>query len=529
MATTPPRVAAVASRLEQLPLELHEPILAQLSLRDIIALHQCAGEGSRIEAAMSMSPKWKPIWPMYMAHKDDFQTLASFIVPVGARKFDPTNGALDVTPGQFHRRVARRRETRADGWPNYDFLRDTINETARSLRDLIYCSDDATLACLCEELPLGLGHVARFEAPTTTTTHSSSDVDPPGQLDHLYDEDFSAAGKVLKKCRRFFDTREVPGSATFSTTVAQIKTFLDAYSVAQTRINTLKAEQLKTLSGLYAQHHTRLREPRAPQSPRKNPKHVPEQLHVATGFVMRIVDLEPGLQRGRRQAKSRFRYPHACLIPYDWCLQLYIKVIDSHPESFPGLTPLSLGSSSLEKSIQGLTISDDKSSSSSSTSPSPLKTAVPCPSENILKDIQTVNDGLKTYYMRDVYRGIVAKTPLGAKPPAQRVKQWPDGTPVFAVDMHQAYTHGGRSGILPPVDSREITWLEAFLRSVKWMEKAFPDLAEEAKLVKEEEEKEEEEEAEEEEEKEEFPPLKEVNKNFAGHIVWPSVGSARRA
>ena len=91
--------------------------------------------------------------------------------------------------------------------------------------------------------------------------------------------------------------------------------------------------------------------------------------------------------------------------------------------------------------------------------------------------------------------------------------------------MEQAFTRGGGTGMLPPVDSREITWLEAFLRVVEWMEKEYPNLADEAKQFQEEEE---EEDVEEDGKQEEFPQLKEV-KNTGQVPVWPSVGSARRA
>src|SRR4051812_43387227 len=103
-----PSPAVVAGHLEKLPLELFEPILENLSFRDVIALAKHAGDDSRLAAALETSPRWRDMWPTYVAHREDFQTLASLIVPVGGNKlFDPTGGALDVTPGQFQRRLVR--------------------------------------------------------------------------------------------------------------------------------------------------------------------------------------------------------------------------------------------------------------------------------------------------------------------------------------------------------------------------------------------------------------------------------------
>ena len=55
-------------------------------------------------------------------------------------------------------------------------------------------------------------------------------------------------------------------------------------------------------------------------------------------------------------------------------------------------------------------------------------------------------------------------------------------TPVFSVfqDPESTLQWGRpryRWNILPPVDAREMEWLEAFLKVVEWMEEVYPELA----------------------------------------------------
>ncbi|KAK4662216.1 uncharacterized protein QC763_711660 [Podospora pseudopauciseta] len=101
----------IASRLECLPSELIEPILANLTFRDIIALSICAEDNCQLANAPVISPAWKDIWPVYVARRSEFQTIMSLIVPLGGGSWhDPTDGELDLTPDMFRRRMVRGKE-----------------------------------------------------------------------------------------------------------------------------------------------------------------------------------------------------------------------------------------------------------------------------------------------------------------------------------------------------------------------------------------------------------------------------------
>lgn len=75
--TTTAKDKRIASRLECLPSELIEPILANLTFRNIIALSICAEDNCQRANALVISPAWKDIWPVYVARKSEFQTIMS--------------------------------------------------------------------------------------------------------------------------------------------------------------------------------------------------------------------------------------------------------------------------------------------------------------------------------------------------------------------------------------------------------------------------------------------------------------------
>lgn len=478
--------ARIASHLEQLPLELHEAILVNLSFRDVIALAKYAPENSRIEAALTTSPTWRDIWPTYLHYKDDFQTLVSLIVPVGGgRLFDPTRGALDVTPKEFNRRLQRLQAIHGDG---YDFFKYTEKAASDRIQGLLGLVDPVNVLALCRTL--SLDQIAAIipwlkigqKDPKTDGTTRQRQID---QLRNLFFHTLTGYCKcqttgpypyVLRKLNKI-DTASCdlkhPGLPTPNWTVAQMRAFVDAYSAFQRQLNTTKEQQLRTLGRLYRQHHTRLKEPMAPQDVRFNVEHIPHQLDTVAGFVSRIIDLDQGAQPGTKQGKSRFRYRHPCLIPYDWCLQLWFRVTEANPRLLGGGAKQS---PPLEESMKELSVAEH-----------------PQPSAQILQHIQTVEEGLRTYYMYAKGKG-KEKTqcehqrlePYYGELPRPRTRMGTDfaddpSKTVFAVHHEVALERGGKKVLLPPIHADEMKWLVAFVRVVEWMEREYPELAAEEK------------------------------------------------
>ncbi len=408
-----PDPAVIANHIEQLPFELFEHIFATLTFRDVIALVKHAGLDSRLAAGLAKSPKWRSIWPTYLAHQTEFQALAEFIVPIGGgRMFDPTGGALDVTPGQYYRRMAREKEYRG---ASYDFFQHASKQALDTVETLLDEADPLTLALLSQRISLkdiaeicsglkGEIDLVQRKYPGIRDNKDIQDIRARfyetlgGRCRCYIDQYFVHKG--LKphwfEAQQFLDRAKPcvikhPGRGKPEWTVRELKVFLDAYSVIQAQVNKMKASQLQALAELYARHHSRLREPYAPHSPRLNVHHIPNQLQIVSQFVLRIVDLDRNQQPRTKQGKSRFRYHHACLVPYDWCLQLLVKVGETNPR-------LALGSSVLpsEKSLSGSMESLAVSSSAATTG----KLGAHEPPADILAQIQVVNDGLRSFYQR---------------------------------------------------------------------------------------------------------------------------------
>ncbi|KAK3317935.1 hypothetical protein B0H66DRAFT_220053 [Apodospora peruviana] len=481
----------IASHLEKLPLELHEPILANLSFRDVIALAKYAPDGGQVATALAISPKWGNIWPTYTAHKDEYQTLASLIMPLGpaGRLFDPTGGALDVMAGQFYRQQTRRRQMN----PEYDFYTWTLLNTSNNIRDMLRMVDPVTLQYFSEKI--SLDHIASIaprladlvahckqehtgSSGSSTTGNTSDEQDVRQWFSDLLKEPCPCALAVStwpleeraqnRKARLIqnqhhceFNHRALPQPAW---TLEQMKAFVDAYTIFQHKVNAAKGAQLKTLSKLYARHHSRLKQPLAPQTPRKNPNHIPEQLEIIVGFVMRTLDIDREAQRRSQEGVSRFRYPHACLVPYNWCLRLWTQVVEANPELLLGKKQEE--NVSLEGLIEGLLIGPSSSA------------AVP---EDILQRMRIVNKGMKEFYYRDTKRGLdagVSFKPLSYRERMRTTESRDDGkSPIFAIHETHAFEVAGRKTMLPPINSREMKWLVAFIQVVEWMEGAFPEIA----------------------------------------------------
>ncbi|KAK5656887.1 hypothetical protein OQA88_4438 [Cercophora sp. LCS_1] len=478
--------AVVADLLEQLPLELFEPILATLSFRDIITLDKLSGEGSRLGAALSTDPKWKDHWPMYMANRDGFQSLAFLIIPSigrGRHLLDPTDGALDVTAGQLHRRLVRMKALHG---PDFDYYQDIVSQTSGRIALFIEAADPVTLSFLSQRIPLG--DIAVICPGLKDHATVAQRVGAQGKTIQIVRDRFLEAIQFRCRCVRpnGYTVALEDSSSDFKKTVQyrwdrprkpceigcpsillphwdilQMKTFIAAYSVAQAQLNKVKSDQLQALAKLYTRHPSRLKEPYAPQSPRHNISHVPNQLEITSRFVLRIVDLRPKRQATSKQGKSKFRYLHPCLIPYDWCLRLWLKVGEANPH-LRGAFWSSLTSPDhvkpLESAMDGLSLSERGVE----------------PPEHMKSLIQIVNQG-QAFYKRKTAWGVTANAPA-----ILRARVEDNGNPRFKAQMDTALVwkdHLRQLTMLPPFDAREIEWLEAFVGVVEWMEGAYPDVA----------------------------------------------------
>ncbi|KAM7193670.1 hypothetical protein V8F20_008307 [Naviculisporaceae sp. PSN 640] len=479
----------IANHLEKLPVELHEPILSQLTLRDIIAVAKYAPEGGRLEGALEISPTWGKVWPTYLAHKQDLQTLVSLIMPVGGRLYDPTNHALDLTPGQFARRIAHR-TLMAGGW-QYDFFNETVIRASRNIQRTLHGLSKVTLGYICDNIALESIAVI---CPWLMT--SATDIDEETiradflnilatdcECGVLTDRNTSLGVMSPRSFFRYHQNPtnlcqlKHPGNVSPNWSVPQMKAFVDGYTAVQRNLNETKAQQLRELGKMYKTHHDRLKTPGAPQSPRPNTAHVPQQLEFVARHVLRIIDIDRSLQPRSREGISRFRYAHASLVPYDWCLELWFEVMQKHETvlaaSLTGDTRAT--GADFQQVLKELTVGD------ATSIPEDVSRLLPIAHQGLQHFFSVAEgDGLPQELSKeDKLRAAASRLP--------RVTHIdPDDPsanhPRFAIYETEAMTVGRyKTNYMPPFHPAEMEWLMAFVRCIEWMEEQFPLLAAQAK------------------------------------------------
>jgi hypothetical protein len=121
----------------------------------------------------------------------------------------------------------------------------------------------------------------------------------------------------------------------------ELKDFMVFYQqIREIRAKAL-AQELYRLADLYDAHPTLFKMPFAPEYRRLNEKHVPWQMRIeARKMTKRVVN---SWWKDKEIYKYRFAFPFPALVPYNWTLQLFDKVLkegsavltsDQHKENF---------------------------------------------------------------------------------------------------------------------------------------------------------------------------------------------------
>ncbi|KAK4225254.1 hypothetical protein QBC38DRAFT_483445 [Podospora fimiseda] len=459
----------IASHLDKLPLELIEPIISQITFRDAIALTNQVQKGSHLWNAFSISPVWKRIWPMIIANREQFETLTELMINVNGRIMDLTGNFLDGPPGKFLNQAFKEQGKLIDGnarlrhsmfgWAfgGYNVLDYAAIKASQNLTKVLSQVNPNVLSFICQELPIDLvatlaPSIDEFESEVELRKGLLESLQADCMCDsYLPTQNQAVSGSRfdakdwMRKCRLRHPTRPL-----FHFSIPQTKAFVAAYSEAQKKLNSAKADELRDMSKLYHRHHSMLKMPLAPQTPRKNPNHIPEQLGATAKSVEKIIDIRrhPTLKRSHKRGAtteggSRFMYPHACLIPYDWCLRLWRAVVESMDVSHAP--------------------------------------------KHILQHIDVVKKGMDVYYGKikhDEFGGALEYDDDGYLEGLWRTKIRPvDKTPAFAVHQEEALDVLRHKLIRPllPSKPKEVEWLVAFLEVVKWVEGEYPEVSDEIK------------------------------------------------
>ncbi|KAJ0158173.1 Uncharacterized protein CTA2_12150, partial [Colletotrichum tanaceti] len=277
----PRRIARIASGLSNTPAELIEPILADLPLHrvlDLLATRHGIKErpypGYRNETSLGVAIRGSLAWPML--RQADLSRLRSLWIAF--------NQLSLLSEGLFL--------ASSDCKPAYaDKLCANFDMTGKQLQQKL---EDGLKTAFLDRIVIQ----GRFKGKGTTLKALSKYL--------------PETAKELSSLRH---AKTVPvRSMAAKWTVDDCIGILPHLLGARHRLDEEKATELRYLADVYERYPTYLKTAGAPQSPRQNLRHIPQQL--------RYHARRPG------QPKYTFRYAHSILVPYDWCFRLFDAVAD---------------------------------------------------------------------------------------------------------------------------------------------------------------------------------------------------------
>ncbi|KAH8660580.1 hypothetical protein BX600DRAFT_438791 [Xylariales sp. PMI_506] len=435
------RLQTTAEQLERMPNELIEPILAQLRLKDLIELWRYAG--IRLRNAINDNGEWQPLWPHDPDEVSRLEQLYFEVVKEHYRIFA----------------VAKERIGRNQGSRNWIF--DPLDLDAKELvRDAKRSGASGVLLAKISEWVLWLVKTTRGWQELDAYSQGEN---PRALVRSLQITPKTETFLKFFTCECFLSTRETSAN----------RALLEGYDRAQACLNVAKSNKILKLAELYAAYPGKLKTPLGPQSQRPNSGHISHQLHLRSQRLLRCINIG-SISRTRAYSQSLFCFAHACLVPYDWCLALWLEVLQACPALLDEPHVLDFGS-----------VVEAKIGSNAAAE-------IPRPPPEIQKCMQITNMGMLYCYQKCSVEGCDGESPADVESSSLKRFQYcahfgMPSTPEAAVTKRIQYAGDGSIPSfyidtacrirLGPSDPREIEWLTAFIQAVSWMELAFPNIA----------------------------------------------------
>ena len=208
-------------------------------------------------------------------------------------------------------------------------------------------------------------------------------------------------------------------------TVNEAHRFLPYLARARRLLAQAYSAQLHSLAVAYERFPAELKTPLAPETPRPNTRHIADRLHedaarVLVGRLAKPRCVRTG-QPVRRHFGYRFRFLVTALVPYNWCLRLFLVVVERHP----------------------------------------LSTDAGRYPPAVLPDVRVALGGMDVIHQH-------GGQDISARRPRYSVVS---GTPPLA-----QFNTFWKSRSALPKPAAEVEWLESFASAVHWMTAEFPDL-----------------------------------------------------
>ncbi|ORY15980.1 hypothetical protein BCR34DRAFT_144250 [Clohesyomyces aquaticus] len=455
------RFQRIAHDLEKLPVELHEAVLADLEFHQLIRLSQCAGprltwslENSLLPWGKFFRPGSMPKWRNLLVVSDQIKRLC----------FKPSK-TPDKEPHLFSpeenwRWVNRHGallflHNRSSDWKGRNFYKPAV-----------FADPDID----CKKLEQHWHVTLKAELYQTGKMEATEDNALPGltklwlpRLPHLLEEEGETPAKIsCDLCKREEETvRTLIGNYLIfgsDLSVEKMAAWIHFYQQLRLEKAEAMAAELHRLADIYSAHPTRLKTPWAPQSSRPNPKHVPNQMQREARKLIRRAKHS---WWGDQVSRYRFAVPFPGLVPYDWCMEFFVKVMRKQ-SSWPVILPADI----LEKCQTVIKRRPPWVTVEVGTMPTTSQLELD-------EALGAMRIGPET---------VTAMLVLTKGQEKQRKVTHRDGTPdsrfLRATTQTQTETKGMNYSVH---DTAELAWLETFMEVIVWMEGEFPELLEEAR------------------------------------------------
>jgi hypothetical protein len=311
------RFERIARDLEKLPVELHKGVLVDLEFQQLIRLSQHAGPRLVISLQDNISP-----WGLFFRDGNDLlmQRLLAltdrlaklcFKLPKSKDTFDSDYDTFEYAsytgPLYFFRNRGSEWEWRSSN-DRYPYTPQLVDAPSLSSHWLSWLNE------LVVNTTWKAFHVeySRLIEPWIIELDGAAAIF--GKIPFF--------GQTWTSYQNESNLTEAKRNAL---SLEELSKFTDLYQ--QLRVIRAKAlaEELYRLADLYDAHSSRLKMPFAPQTLRRNKQHIPTNMRYEARKVIKRASTT--WWKSKEKYPYRFAYQFPALIPYDWTIQLFRKVL----------------------------------------------------------------------------------------------------------------------------------------------------------------------------------------------------------
>lgn len=317
--TPPGRFKRVAHDLEKLPCELHDGVLDELEFHQLIRLSLYASAGSRLHWSLRNSSS---NWGVYFKEGNmaELQCLLAITDRIKRVCFRLPK-MRDKEPYPFREGTL-------------SFLQQRNMDWELNRRDPRYDRGDFSSFGAMASIWLESLNFLVLDV-TWTSFHEGYDKFIEPWIATLEDGTLEVFQKVpdVGECKDHYHWWLPQDAMRKAFSVDELGRFLGLYQQLRLNRATALSAELCKLADLYERHPNLFKTPFAPQSPRTNTKHIPDNMRFEARKILKKA--KDGQWSEKETSKYRFRFPFPALVPYNWATQFFSNHCSDNIASLP--------------------------------------------------------------------------------------------------------------------------------------------------------------------------------------------------